>query len=177
LAVEMRLTVFKCVVLASALVWGNSIAAAAGIGPEWSKSGFGSSVTYSCKQVSCGGPSNFMMRSSVGGISGAPALGVPSGSNLEAEIRRRPEVRRTLAAAMLQKLTREGAAKGSTFSTSYFANADYAGFSMTFNDAERKSYIAAQIRINDNKAILIAGAGGTAAAAKRNLNIILPTVK
>jgi hypothetical protein len=148
----------------------------AGIGKEWSKSGFGSNLTYKCKQESCGGPNNFMMVQSFGGISGAPELGVPGGSNLEAEIRRRPEVRRTLA-AMLKQLTREGATKGSTSSTTYFANADYAGFSMTFFNAQKKQYLAAQLRINDNKAVLIGGAGETAAAAKRNLNIILPTVK
>jgi hypothetical protein len=68
---------------------------------EWSRSGFGNNITYKCKQPSCGGPKSLMMVSGFGLVSEAPELGIPSGSNLEAEFRRRPEVRRTLG-AMLQ---------------------------------------------------------------------------
>jgi hypothetical protein len=148
----------------------------AGIGEEWSKSGFGSNITYKCRQPSCGGPDSIMMTAKFGGISGSPELGIPDGSNVEAEFRRRPEVRRTLG-AMLQELTRHGPNKGSRITSSYFANANYAGFNFTLYNAKANAYLVAQLRINDNKALMIGGAAGTAAMARRNFNLVLPTVK
>jgi hypothetical protein len=148
----------------------------AGIGKEWSKSGFGSKITYKCRQPSCGGPNSIMMTAKFGGISGSPELGIPDGSNVEAEFRRRPEVRRTLG-AMLQELTRHGPNKGSRITSSYFANADYAGFNFTLYNAKANAYLVAQLRINDNKALMIGGAADTAAMARRNFNLVLPTVK
>jgi hypothetical protein len=148
----------------------------AGIGKEWSKSGFGSNITYKCRQPSCGGPNSQMMVARFSGISGSPELGIPDGSNVEAEFRRRPEVRRTLA-AMLQELTRHGPNKGSRITSSYFANANYAGFNFTLYNAKANAFLVAQLRINDNKALMIGGAAGTAAMALRNFNLIMPTVK
>jgi hypothetical protein len=148
----------------------------AGIGKEWSKSGFGGNITYKCRQPSCGGPDSIMMTAKFGGFGGAPDLGIPSGSNLEAEFRRRPEVRRTLG-AMLQELTRHGPNKGSRITSSYFANASYAGFNFTLFNAKANAYLVAQLRINDNKALMIGGAAETAAMARRNFNLVLPTVK
>jgi hypothetical protein len=49
-------------------------------------------------------------------MGGVPELGVPDGSNLEAEFRRKPEVRRTMA-AFLQQLSREPRNKGSSITT------------------------------------------------------------
>ncbi len=148
----------------------------AGIGKEWSKSGFGSNITYKCRQLSCGGPDSIMMTAKFGGISGSPELGIPDGSNVEAEFRRRPEVRRILG-AMLQELTRHGPNKGSRITSSYFANANYAGFNFTLYNAKANAFLVAQLRINDNKALMIGGAAGTAAMARRNFNLVLPTVK
>ena len=146
------------------------------LGKEWSRSGFGGNITYKCRQPSCGGPNSLMMVMKLGGISGAPELGIPSGSNLEAEFRRRPEVRRTLG-AMLQQLTRQGPNKGSRITSSYFANANYAGFNFTLFNAKANAYMAAQLRISGSKAIMIGGAAETQALARRNFNLILPTVK
>jgi hypothetical protein len=148
----------------------------AGLGKEWSRSGFGSNVTYKCRQPSCGGPNSQMMVARFGGISGSPELGIPSGSNVEAEFRRRPEVRRTLA-AMLQQLTREGPNKGSRISSSYFTDANYVGFNFTLYNVKAKAHMVAQLRISDNKALMIGGAAETQALAQRNFNLLLPTVK
>jgi hypothetical protein len=148
----------------------------AGIGKEWSRSGFGSNITYKCRQPSCGGPNSIMLVSKFGEFGGAPELGIPSGSNLEEEFRRRPEVRRILG-AMLQELTRHGPNKGSRITSSYFANANYAGFNFTLYNAKANAYLVAQLRINDSKALMIGGAAGTAAMARRNFNLVLPTVK
>jgi hypothetical protein len=145
-------------------------------GKEWSRSGFGSNITYKCKQPSCGGPNSIMMTARFGGISGSPELGIPSGSNVEAEFRRRPEVRRTLS-AMLQQLTREGPNKGSRISSSYFTNANHVGFNFTLYNAKAKAHMVAQLRISDNKALMIGGAAETQALARRNFNLILPTVR
>jgi hypothetical protein len=146
------------------------------LGKEWSKSGFGSNVTYKCKQTSCGGPKSRFFTDRFGGIGAVPELGIPSGSNVEAEFRRRPEVRRILA-AMLQQVTRQSGSKGSSISTSYFANADNVGFNFTLFDSGQKLHMAAQLRISDNKAIMIASTAETAAMARRNFNLILPTLK
>jgi hypothetical protein len=147
-----------------------------GIGKEWSKSGFGSKVIYKCKQPTCGGPNNMMTVQSFGSISGAPELGIPGGSNLEAEFRRRPEVRRTLA-AMLQQFNREPRNRGSSIKTAYFENANYAGFNFTFFDPKRKVHMVAQLRISDNKAVMVGGASDNPANARRNFNIISPATK
>jgi hypothetical protein len=147
-----------------------------GPGEEWSRSGFGSNITYKCKQPSCGGPNSIMMTAKFGGISGSPELGIPEGSNVEAEFRRRPEVRRTMG-AMLQQLTREGPNKGSRISSSYFTNANYVGFNFTLYNAKAKAHMVAQLRISDNKALMIGGAAETEALARRNFNLILPTIK
>jgi hypothetical protein len=146
------------------------------ISKEWSKSGFGSNVTYKCKQDSCGGANSQMMAARFGGISGSPELGIPGGSNVEAEFRRRPEVRRTLA-ALLRQLTREGPTKGARITSSYFTNADYVGFNFTLSNSAQKVYLAGQLRISDNKAVMIGGAAQTAERARKNLNTILPTIK
>ncbi len=148
----------------------------AALGKEWSKSGFGSNITYKCRQPSCGGPKSLMVVTNLGGFSGAPELGIPAGSNLEAEFRRRPEVRRILG-AMLQQLGRHGPNKGSRITTSYFQNASYAGFNFTLINAKANAYMVAQLRITDSKAIMIGGAAQTAAIARRNFNLVLPTVK
>jgi hypothetical protein len=147
-----------------------------GIGKEWSRSGFGGKVTYKCKQPSCGGPNNMMIVQSFGSISGAPQLGIPSGSNLEAEFRHRPEVRRTLA-AMLQQFGREPRNKGTSFKTSYFENSTYAGFNFSFFDSNKRVHLVGQLRISDNKVIMVGGASYIAAAARRNFNIISPAIK
>jgi hypothetical protein len=175
----MKSDVLKCFALASVVVLSaSSVFAenASGIGKEWSKSGFGSNITYKCKQPSCGGPNNLMVVQSFGNVSGAPELGIPGGSNLEAEFRRRPEVRRTLA-AMLQQFNREPRNKGSSIKTSYFENATYAGFNFTFFDSKRKAHMVAQLRISDNKAVMVGGASDNPANARRNFNIISPAIK
>jgi hypothetical protein len=143
---------------------------------EWSKSGFGSNITYKCRQPSCGCADSIMMTAKFGGISGSSELGIPDGSNVEAEFRRRPEVRRILG-AMLQELTRHGPNEGSRITCSYFANADYAGFNFTLYNAKANAYLVAQLRINDNRALMIGGAAGTAGMARRNFNLVLPAVK
>jgi hypothetical protein len=176
----MKMFSAKSGLLALSLVMGGVQGAlagdAAGLGKEWSKSGFGSNVTYKCKQPSCGGPNSQMMVARFGGISGSPELGIPGGSNVEAEFRRRPEVRRTLA-AMLQHLSRTGANKGSRISSTYFTNADYVGFNFTLYDAKEKTHMVAQLRILDNKAFMIGGIAETAPMARRNFNLVLPTVR
>jgi hypothetical protein len=176
----MKFSAFGSSVLALSILLGSAQGAFAenpsGLGKEWSRSGFGSNITYKCRQPSCGGPNSIMMTAKFGGISGSPELGIPDGSNVEAEFRRRPEVRRTLA-AMLQQLTREGPNKGSRISSSYFTNADYVGFNFTLYNAKAKAHMVAQLRISDNKALMIGGAAETESLARRNFNLILPTVK
>jgi hypothetical protein len=176
----MKMFSAKSGLLALSLVLSGAQGALAGdgspLGKEWSKSGFGSNVTYKCKQPSCGGPNSQMMVARFGGISGSPELGIPGGSNVEAEFRRRPEVRRTLA-ALLQHLTREGPTKGSSIKSAYFTDANYVGFNFTLSNAQQKVYMVGQLRINDNKAFMIGGGADTAAVARRNFNLILPTVK
>jgi hypothetical protein len=176
----MKFSAFESSVLALSILLGSAQGAFAenpsGLGKEWSRSGFGSNITYKCRQTSCGGPNSIMMTAKFGGISGSPELGIPSGSNVEAEFRRRPEVRRTLA-AMLQQLTRDGPNKGSRISSSYFTNANYVGFNFTLYNAKAKAHMVAQLRISDNKALMIGGAAETESLARRNFNLILPTVK
>ena len=110
-----------------------------------------------------------------GGISGAPELGIPEGSNLEAEFRRRPEVRRILA-AMLQQLTREATNKGSQITTTYFANTSYAGFNFSLVGAGKQNeHAAAQLRIKGNKALLAISEAESAHVARRNFNLLLET--
>jgi hypothetical protein len=176
----MKVSAFRSSVVALPILLGAAQSAFAenpsGPGKEWSRSGFGSNITYKCKLPSCGGPDSIMMTAKFGGISGSPELGIPDGSNVEAEFRRRPEVRRILG-AMLQELTRHGPNKGSRITASYFANADYAGFNFTLYNAKAKAHMVAQLRISDNKALMIGGAAETQALARRNFNLILPTVK
>jgi hypothetical protein len=176
----MKICAFRSSVLALLILLGSSQGAFAenpsGPGKEWSRSGFGSNITYKCRQPSCGGPNSIMLTAKFGGISGSPELGIPSGSNVEAEFRRRPEVRRTLA-AMLQQLTRDGPNKGSRISSSYFTNENYVGFNFTLYNAKAKAHMVAQLRISDNKALMIGGAAETESLARRNFNLILPTAK
>ena len=146
-----------------------------GVGKEWSRSGFGNAITYRCKQPSCGGKRSIMRVQRFGGISGAPELGIPEGSNLEAEFRRRPEVRRILA-AMLQQLTREAPNKGSQITTTYFANTSYAGFNFSLVGAGKQNeHAAAQLRIKGNKALLAISEAESAQVARRNFNLLLET--
>ena len=175
----MNMYALRSALLTAALLLGGAHAATADnarIGKDWAKSGFGSSVKYKCKQQSCGGPKNVMMVQSLGSISGAPDLGIPQGSNLEAEFRRRPEVRRTLS-AMLQQLVREPRNKGKSLKTSYFENVDHAGFNFTLFDPDEGVHMVVQLRIQNNKAILVGGASDTLDAARRNFNLIVPTLR
>jgi hypothetical protein len=148
----------------------------AGLGSEWSRSGFGSDITYWCKQPSCGGPNSLMKVSRFAGAGEVPELGIPNGSNIEAEFRRRPDVRRIFG-AMLQQMTREGPTKGSRIASSYFTNANYVGFNFTLSNAKSKGHLVGQLRISDNKALMIGGAAETETVARRNFNLILRTVK
>lgn len=149
---------------------------AASMSKEWSKSGFGNSVTYRCRQPSCGGEGSMMKVQSFGVISGAPDLGIPDGSNVEAEFRRRPEVRRILA-AMLQQLTRQAPNKGSKITTTYFANQSYAGFNFSLVGAGKKDeYSAAQLRIKGNRALLAISEAESPQIARRNFNSLLNTL-
>lgn len=149
---------------------------AVSIGKEWSKSGFGSSRTYRCKLTSCGGKKSIMKVESFGGVSGAPELGIPEGSNLEAEFRRRPEVRRILA-AMLQQLTRESPNKGSQVTTTFFANSSHAGFNFSLVRAGKQNeHATAQLRIKDNKVLLAVSTAESAQMSRRNFKVLLPTL-
>lgn len=149
---------------------------AVSIGKEWSKSGFGSSITYRCKQPSCGGKKSIMKVENFGGVSGAPELGIPEGSNLEAEFRRRPEVRRILG-AMLQQLAREPSNKGSQITTTYFANSSHAGFNISLAGANKKNeHAIAQLRIKDNKVLLAVSTAESAQMSRRNFKALLPTL-
>ncbi len=105
-----------------------------------------------------------------------PELGIPSGSNVEAEFRRRPDVRRIFA-AVLKQLIKEGPIKGSSFKSTYFANADYVGYNFSSYEPGKKVYVVGQMRISDNAAVMIGGAAETAERARKNLNTILPTIK
>jgi hypothetical protein len=144
----------------------------AALGKEWSKSGFGREVTYRCKQPSCGGPTSLMVVARFGMASGIPELGIPDGSNIEAEFRRRPEVRRILN-AMLRQLAREGSTKAYSFNSAFFTNTEYVGFNFRFFHPIRNVYMNAQLRISGNKAYMIAGAAQSEERAQRNLSIIL----
>lgn len=175
----MKTVASRIIALASLVSLGTVTSAlaenSAGIGKEWSKSGFGSNLTYKCKQPSCGAKS-VMKVAKFGGFNEVPELGIPSGSNVEAEFRRRPEVRRILA-AMLQQVVKESRNKGSSLTSAYFTKPEYVGFNFSAFDAKDGVYGVFQLRIWDNKALMIVSQGETAAVARRNLNALLPTIK
>ena len=176
----MKLRVTKFRMLALMLAFSGTQDAMAeskgGADKEWTRSGFGSSPNYKCRQPSCGGAKSRFFSQRFGGIGAVPELGVPSGSNLEAEIRRRPEVRRILA-AMLQQVVKESGNKGSGISTTYFANAGHVGFNFTAFDARGKMHMAMQLRINDDKALMIGSMAETLPLARRNFKLLVPNVK
>jgi hypothetical protein len=147
----------------------------AAFGSEWSKSGFSGALKYKCKQPSCGGKKSAMHVRNFGQTSGAPQLGIPEGSNLEAEFRRRPEVRRILA-GMLQQLTREGPNKGSKITTGFFTKSNHVGVNLTVFSPKENLHLAAQLIIEGNKALLAGGEAETAERARQNLNLLLPTL-
>ncbi len=160
----MKLIETKCKVLALVVALGAAQSALAenpaGPGKEWSRSGFGGDITYRCKQPSCGGTNSLMRVSKFAGAGEVPELGIPNGSNIEVEFRRRPDVRRIFG-ALLQQMTREGPTKVSRIASSYFTNANYVGFNSTLYNAKAKAHLVGQMRISDNKALMIGGAAET----------------
>ena len=176
----MKTVASQIMILASLIALGGASDAfaedPAEIGKEWSKSSFGRNTTYKCTQPACGGKKSLMMVQIVGPVGDTPELEEPSAYSLEAEFRRSPEMR-SIYAGIFKQLTREGPNEGSSITSSYFANGDYVGLDYTLSNAKRNIFVVAQLRISNNKALMIGCTAETPALARRNFNLVLSTVK
>jgi hypothetical protein len=146
-----------------------------GAAKEWSKSGFGSSKKFKCLKPSCGGKKSVVSFDRFGGVSQVPELGIAGGSTLEAEFRRRADVRRTMG-AVLKQIVKETGNKGSNISTSYFATDQNVGFNISGYDANDKIHIFGKMIVSDNAVVLIGSQAESPALARRNYNSVAPSL-